>query len=77
MSASPALIYNPSHQEAIHAVPLSNLLLETDSPVTYRDLHARPVHVQVTLKEVAKVKDMAAEKIAEQTTQNAKACFNL
>ena len=77
MSASPALIYNPYHQEAIHAVPLPNLLLETDSPVTYRDLHARPVHVQVTLKEVAKVKDMAAEKIAEQTTQNAKACFNL
>ena len=46
MSASPALIYNPYHQKAIQAVPLSNLLLETDSPVTYRDLHSRPVHVQ-------------------------------
>jgi TatD DNase family protein len=77
MSASPALIYNPYHQKAIQAVPLSNLLLETDAPVTYRDLHSRPVHVQVTLKEVAKVKDMGLEKIAEQTTQNARECFGL
>lgn len=77
MSASPALIYNPYHQKAIQAVPLSNLLLETDAPVTYRDLHSRPVHVQVTLKEVAKVKNMGLEKIAEQTTQNARECFGL
>ena len=77
MSASPALIYNPYHQKAIQAVPLSNLLLETDSPVTYRDLHSRPVHVQVTLKEVAKGKDMGIEEIAEQTTRNARACFGL
>ncbi|MBW1677904.1 MAG: TatD family hydrolase, partial [Deltaproteobacteria bacterium] len=55
----------------------SNLLLETDTPVQYRELAARPVHVQVTLQEVARVKGMAAEEIAAQTTRNAKACFGL
>ena len=77
MSATPALLYNPYHEEAINAVPLSSLLLETDTPVQYRELAAMPAHVQVTLKEVARVKGMSAEEIAEQTTQNARACFGL
>lgn len=77
MSATPALLYNPHHARAINAVSLSNLLLETDTPVQYRELAARPVHVQVTLQEVARVKGMAAEEIAKQTTRNAKTCFGL
>jgi TatD DNase family protein len=77
MSATPALLYNPYHAEAIKAAPLSNLLLETDAPVQYQELAARPVHVQVTLQEVARVKDISVEEIAAQTTQNAKACFGL
>ena len=77
MSATPALLYNPYHAKAIKAVPLSNLLLETDAPVHYQELAARPVHVQVTLEEVARVKGVSLEEIAVQTTQNAKACFGL
>ncbi len=77
MSATPALLYNPYHAKAVNAVPLSNLLLETDTPVRYRELAARPVHVQVTLQEVARIKGISVEEIAEQTTRNAKACFGL
>ena len=77
MSATPALLYNPYHAKAIAAVPLSNLLLETDTPVHYQELAARPIHVQVTLQEVARVKGLAAEEIAAQTTLNAKVCFGL
>jgi TatD DNase family protein len=77
MSACPALLYNPYHAKAIQAVPLANLLLETDSPVNYRELAARPAHVQITLREVARVKEMSAEAIAEQTTKNARLCFGL
>jgi TatD DNase family protein len=77
MSATPALLYNPYHGEAIRAVPLSNLLLETDTPVQYQSLHARPVHILVTLEEVARVKGFSVEEVAARTTQNAKACFNL
>ncbi len=77
MSACPALLYNPYHAKAINAVPISNLLLETDAPVQYKELAARPVHVQVTLKEVARVKERGLEEIAEQTTKNARLCFGL
>lgn len=77
MSATPALLYNPYHAKAIAAVPLSNLLLETDTPVQYQELAARPVHVQVTLQEVAKLRGMAPEQVAEHTTRNAKQCFGL
>jgi TatD DNase family protein len=77
MSACPALLYNPYHEKAINAVPLSNLLLETDTPVQYQELVSRPVHVQVTLKEAARVKGISAEEIAAQTTKNARRCFGL
>jgi len=77
MSATPALLHNPYHVKAIQAVPLSNLLLETDAPVRYQELHARPVHVQVTLQEVARVKEMSLEEVAVKTTENARACFGL
>lgn len=77
MSASPALLYNPYHQEAISAVPMNRLLLETDSPVTYRNLKARPVHVRLTLEQAAKVKRMPCEEVAVHTTQNARTCFGL
>jgi len=77
MSACPALLYNPYHEKAIHAVPLANLLLETDTPVQYQELVARPAHVQITLREVARVKGLSAEEIADQTTKNARLCFGL
>ncbi|MDY6836534.1 MAG: TatD family hydrolase [Thermodesulfobacteriota bacterium] len=77
MSACPALLYNPYHEKAIAAVPLSNLLLETDTPVQYQELVSRPVHVQVTLKEAARVKGISAEEIAAETTENARRCFGL
>lgn len=77
MSATPALLYNPYHAEAIRVVPLSNLLLETDTPVQYQELVTRPIHVQVTLKEVSRVRDIPIEEIAARTNQNARACFGL
>ena len=77
MSASPALLSNPYHADVIREVPISHLLLETDAPVQYGDLKARPVHVQLTLKEAAKIKGVPVEEMALRTTENAKACFSL
>lgn len=77
MSACPALSYNPYHVEAIRAVPLSSLLLETDCPVTYQSLKARPVHVRLTLELAAKTKDLTLETLARTTTENARRCFDL
>jgi TatD DNase family protein len=77
MSASPALLSNPYHVKVIQQVPLSHLLLETDAPVRYGDLTARPVHVLRTLEEASRIKNMPIEEIAEKTTHNARVCFDL
>ena len=51
------------------AEAVSRLLLETDAPVQYQELASRPVHVQVTLKEVARVKGVSVEEIAARMSE--------
>jgi TatD DNase family protein len=48
ISATPALVYSPPHQEAIKRAPLERILLETDSPVSYQGKEARPKDVRIS-----------------------------
>jgi TatD DNase family protein len=77
ISATPALMYSPPHQEAIRHAPLERILLETDSPVTYQGKEARPKDVLVTWKEVARLKGVDPLIVSEQTTLNASQFFNI
>jgi TatD DNase family protein len=77
VSATPALLYNPYHGKAMAAAPLSNILIETDTPVTYQELRARPKHVRITLRELARVKGLSEEEVARETTANAKRLYGL
>ena len=71
ISATPALRYSPVHQEAIRRTPLEFLLVDTDTPVNYQGLEARPKDVRISLEEVSRLKGLSAEKVSEQTTRNA------
>jgi TatD DNase family protein len=71
ISATPALIYSPAHQEAIKRAPLEKILLETDTPVSYQAREARPKDVRISLEEVARLKKIDPFIVAEQTTRNA------
>ena len=71
ISATPALGYSPPHRAAILEAPLERILLETDCPVSYEGKVSRPADVLTTLKEVAKIKDLSPEKVAEVTSLNA------
>ncbi len=74
VSATPALEYHAEHRTAIKEVPLTNLLLETDSPVEYGREHrftSRPGDVCRVLNALTELKANAEPVIAEQTTQNA------
>jgi Tat protein secretion system quality control protein TatD with DNase activity len=58
------------------------LLLETDSPVTYRldndaSFQARPADVRRSLTAVAAIKGLPEAEIAESTTMNAVKLFGL
>jgi TatD DNase family protein len=77
ISATPALVYSPPHQDAIRRAPMEKILLETDTPVRYQGREARPKDVQVSLGEVARLKKLDRLIVAEQTTANASFFFHV
>ncbi len=77
ISATPALIYSPPHQEAIKRAPLEKILLETDTPVNYQGMEARPKDVRISLEEVARLKGLDPMEVSKQTTSNASRFFKI
>jgi TatD DNase family protein len=77
ISATPALVYSPPHQEAIKHAPIEKILLETDTPVSFQGREARPKDVQVSLGEVARIRKLDRSIVAEQTTANASRFFGI
>ena len=76
ISATPAVEYHKEHRRAVKEIPLERLLLETDSPVTYRrgsefEYESRPADILRALREVAGLKGMSEAQIAKVTTDNA------
>ncbi len=68
-------------KEVAVSLPLSRLLIETDSPylapVPKRGKRNEPAYVQFTAMEIAKLRNIPFEDVARQTTENAKALFHL
>lgn len=80
ISATPAGEYHDEHRRAIKDTPLSNLLLETDSPVRYgreTKYESRPSDIVRPLRAVARLKGLEERVVAEQTTRNAARLFQL
>lgn len=77
VSATPALMYSPPHQEALREAPIENVLLESDCPVSYQGQVSSPADVRIALKELARIKGMPPEIVAERTTRNAIDFFEL
>lgn len=68
-------------KEVAKIVPLDRLLVETDSPYLaphpFRGKQNEPKYVKLVAEEIARIKDIPYTKIAEHTTNNAKALFNI
>ena len=77
VSATPAAAYSKELQRTIQNTPLRSILLETDSPVSYRGKTSEPADVITTLNEVAALKSLERETVAKQTTQNASNLFGI
>jgi len=77
ISATPAAAYSREHRLAIKNAPIENILLETDSPVSYRGDVAEPAYVLRSLSAVAELKGLSKEAVAEQTLKNARNLFNI
>jgi len=77
ISATPALVYSPPHQEAIRRAPLERILLETDTPVSYQGKESRPKDVWISLEQVARLKKLDPNIVSEQTTTHASQFFQI
>ncbi|HEY97414.1 MAG TPA: TatD family hydrolase [Dehalococcoidia bacterium] len=82
ISVTPAVEYHEEHRRAVKEAPLSQLLLETDSPVTYgrgsdHEFVASPAYVRRSLKITAELKGLSEAELAAATTKNAERLFGI
>jgi TatD DNase family protein len=82
ISVTPAVAYHEEHRRAVKETPLAQLLLETDSPVTYArgregEFKATPADAARSLKGAAELKGLSEAELAQITTENARRLFEL
>ena len=72
---------NADYYKLIDAVPLQQLLLETDSPflapVPFRGKRNEPSYLKYSAEKISKIKNISLDELSEITTENAKSLFNL
>jgi len=77
------ITYERSHDalEAIKRVPLTEIMIETDSPYLtpepLRGQRNEPAFVEYVARKIGALRDIPAEEVAEQTTENAIKFFKL
>jgi TatD DNase family protein len=68
-------------RQAVAAVPLERIVLETDcpylTPVPHRGKRNEPAYVSLVAEEVARVRGISVNEVARQTTEGASALFRL
>ena len=68
-------------KEVAKDIPLDRLLLETDcpylTPVPFRGKENQPAYVNYVAEEIAKIRELPVEEIAQITSQNAEKVYNI
>ncbi|MBF0570355.1 MAG: TatD family hydrolase [Candidatus Omnitrophica bacterium] len=81
VSTSPSVAYSPESQKAMSHAPIGRILVETDSPVNYKDgetvFAAEPKDVIRTLKALALLKNLDAQKTLAAVNANARTFFRI
>jgi TatD DNase family protein len=78
ISLATLVCFSEHHQALAEAVPLENLLLETDSPfLSSRKGRNEPAFIVDSIPVIAQLKGMDPAEIAKSTTENARSAFNI
>ncbi|MCL5970437.1 MAG: TatD family hydrolase [Patescibacteria group bacterium] len=68
-------------KDLVKYAPIDRILIETDSPyltpVPFRGQRNEPKYVIIIAEEIAKIKGISAEKVKEQTSENAEKIFHV
>ena len=82
ITEGPPVAYSDGIRRVVKKVPITNLLTETDGPVTYykppfKGELTRPAFIPSVVKAVAEVKNMAVADVADQIARNFEIFFGL
>jgi TatD DNase family protein len=77
ISSTPATEFSRDHRAALEEAPLDRILIETDSPVSYRGREAEPADLLLTLRALSELKGAPEEEVARETTRNAERFFSI
>lgn len=82
ITEGPPVIYSNGIREVVDKTPITNLLTETDGPVTYwkqpfNGQLTKPSFIRNVVGAVAEIKKMQAEDVAEQIIKNFEVFFNI
>ena len=74
VSEGPPTVFSSQTQDVVRHIPITNLLTETDGPVSYygpfKDKLTTPAFVPQVVKAVAEIKGMVENDVAEQVLKN-------
>ncbi|MFH1239587.1 MAG: TatD family hydrolase [Candidatus Diapherotrites archaeon] len=76
ISVGPAVIQSIAVQEIVKEIPLSNLMLESDAPVSFQGKESTSRWIEWVAEKIAEIKGIPFKNVAETTTENAKKFFN-
>ncbi len=73
------IVYARDYDKVIKNTPLERILIETDAPYLSptREKRSMPLDVEKVAEKIAEIKGISFDKVAKQTTKNAKELFGL
>jgi TatD DNase family protein len=82
ITEGPPVTYSNGIREVVEKTPLTNLLTETDGPVTYwkqpfKGQLTKPSYIRNVVEAVAEIKKMQIEEVADQIAENFETFFNI
>ena len=82
ITEGPPVTYSNGIREVVEKTPITNLLTETDGPVTYwkqpyNGQLTKPSYIRNVINAVAEIKKMKTEEVADQIIKNFEAFFNI
>ncbi len=78
-SIPPSIMHSKQKQKLVSAIPLDNILLESDTPELgpVFGQESKPSHVKIVAEKIAEIKQIKFEEVAYVTTRNFERLFNM